>query len=139
MSKKIMKKVSAFIGAVMASAIVFGGVSSANITSLKAENVKTDFSSKISAVSHANGQTVNILPEDLKLWNKSETFNADYLNGLYEYSSLHKDFVVVVNSSNSDLVDIYRQADAFNPVNNVLRWNSSLTNVESYTVRLNYE
>lgn len=130
---------NALLGAAMACVIAFGATMSLTTPFASAENLITDFSSKITATSHAHGETVNILPEDVRLWTESEQFNADYLNGLYEYSSLHKEFLHVVNTSNEDLVEIYRQADAFNPVNNVLTWETTLENVTSYMVRVAYD
>ena len=132
-------KVSALIGAAMASIIGFGATVSVNTLFVSAENNHTKFSSAITAVSHNHGETVTILPEDVESWNESKQFDPDYLNGLYEYSETHKEFLSVVNSSNEALVEIYREADAFNPVNNVLTWQSTLENVESYTVRVAYD
>lgn len=139
MSKKNVKKISALIGVSMACAIAFGvsGFSRANFAN--AQNKKAEFSSKITAVSHVNGTTVNILPQEVKLWTESKEFNADYLNGLYEYGALHKEFLSAVNTDNNRVAEIYREADVFNPVNNVLKWESTVGNVTSYTVRVAYD
>ena len=101
---------------------------------------KTEFSSAITAVSHAYGETVNILPEEVMLWNESESFNAAYLNGLYEYTTGHQEFLTCVNYTDAEhiarLVEIYKENDAFQPVNNVLKWSDDLSGVSSYTVRV---
>lgn len=134
MSKKV-KIVSAVLGGVMACAL--GVTNIADVQSAKANNVKTEFSTEITATKLAHGQKVNILPYELMLWDQCEEFNASYLNGLYEYSDLHGDFLTAVNSGNNvELVDIYHQADAFQPESNVLKWESSLEGVASYTVRV---
>ncbi len=139
MKTKKVKKISAFISMIMACATLVGVTSSATMKLGVAENNPIEFSSGITAVSNAHGEEVTILPEDVKLWTESEQFDADYLNGLYEYSGMHKEFLSVVGSSNEELVDIYRQTDVFNPVNNVLTWQSTLENVKSYTVRVAYD
>ncbi len=139
MRNKKMKKLSVVISAVMACSLLVGVTASMNLKDAKAKNMKTEFSSEIAAVSHFRGQTVNILPEEVKLWTASEQFDAAYLNSLYEYGTLHQEFVSAVNTDNDRVAEIYRQADAFNPVNNVLKWNSSLENVASYTVRVAYD
>ena len=133
MSNKV--KFSAFISATMAAIIGFGATMSMSTIFVTAENNHTEFSSAITAVGHTHGEEVTILPEDVRLWNESKQFDPDYLNSLYEYSTLHKEFVKEVNYGNEKLVEIYHQADAFNPVNNVLTWQSTLENVQSYTVR----
>ena len=139
MRNKMMKKVSAFIGITMACATVVGVAGFANTKFAKAQNIKTEFSSAITAVSHAHGENINILPEGVRLWDASEGFSASYLNGLYEYSKLHQEFVAAVSTDNDRVREIYNQADAFNPVNNVLTWQSSLENVASYKVRVAYD
>ncbi len=137
MIDKKVKKISAVVGMVMACAMALSVTNLADIKSAKANNVKTEFSTEITATKHAHGQQVNVLPYDLMLWDQSEEFNAAYLNGLYEYSDLHSEFLTAVNASDdARLTEIYHQADAFQPENNVLKWQSSLENVESYTVRV---
>ena len=141
MSKKIIKKLSACMGAAMACTMVVGVAGSIQTKSATASNDKTAFSSEITAVSHAYGETIQLLPEEVKLWNESEKFDAAYLNGLYEYTTLHQEFVTAVGKKDNDanVAEMYRQLDAFNPVNNVLKWESSLANVASYTVRVAYD
>ena len=140
MSNKKEKIIRALVGSVMACAMVVGVTNVADMKSAAASNVKTEFSTEITATNHAHGQQVNILPYDLMLWDQSEEFDASYLNGLYEYSDLHSDFLAAVNTGDNDrLVNIYHEADAFQPENNVLKWQSSLENVASYTVRVAYD
>ena len=136
MSNKKVKIISAVLGGMMVCAV--GMTSIADVQVAKANNVKTDFSTEITATKLAHGQQVNILPYELMLWNQSEEFDASFLNGLYEYSDLHGAFLTAVNKKdgNAEIVDIYHQADAFQPENNVLKWNSSLEGVASYTVRV---
>ena len=135
MRNKKVKIISAVLGGVMACAL--GVTNFADAKSAKASNMKTEFSTEITATKHAHGQQVNILPYDLMLWSESEKFDASYLNGLYEYSDLHTAFLTAVNKADdATLVDIYHQADAFQPENNVLKWKSSLEGVASYTVRV---
>lgn len=139
MTNRTIKKVSGFISLIMVCAITLGLIGSVNIKTVAAENDKTTFSSQITATQNAHGQVVNILPEEVRLWNESEEFDIDYLNGLYEYSSFHKEFNAGAFNDFVRVREIYRQADAFNPVNNVLKWKSSLENVASYKVRVAYD
>ena len=139
MRKNLMKKISAFIGITMACSTAVGVAGLANMKFAKAQNVKTEFSSAITAVSHTHGENINILPEGVRLWTESEGFSASYLNSLYEYSTLHQEFVAAVSTDNDRVREIYNQADAFNPVNNVLTWQSTLENVASYKVRVAYD
>ena len=137
MNKRLSKTICIITSMVLCFAFMMG-TNALNNGSANAENDKTAFSSEITALSHAHGETINILPEEVRLWNESERFDADQLNGLYEYSDLHRQFTKVLNDD-AKLVEIYSQADAFNPVSNVLRWTSSLENVESYKVRVAYD
>ena len=139
MTNNRTKKISGFISLIIVFAIALGVIGSVAVRSVSADNDKTKFSSEITANEHAHGQVVNILPEDVRLWNESQTFDADYLNGLYEFSDLHREFLAGAVNDNARVVEIYRQADAFNPVNNVLRWRSTLENVKSYKVRVAYD
>ena len=134
MSKKV-KIISAVLGGVMACAL--GTMNFFDAKSANASSVKTEFSTEITATKLVHGQKVNILPYELMLWDQCEEFDASFLNGLYEYSDLHGDFLAAVNSGNNqEIVEIYHQADAFQPENNILKWKSSLDGVASYTVRV---
>lgn len=139
MRNRKMKRLNVYIIAVIICTLILGITYSINSNSVRAKNLITEFSSEITAVDHAHGEKVNILPEEVRLWNESKQFDADYINGLYEYSDLHKQFLATINKGNESLVDIYHEADAFNPINNILRWDSSLKNVQSYMVRVAYD
>lgn len=139
MTNKSIKKVSGFISLIMVCTITLGLIGSVNIKTIAAENDKTAFSSQITATQNAHGQVVNILPEEVRLWNESETFDVEYLKGLYEYSNLRREYFAGASVDYDRSREIYRQTDAFNPVNNVLKWQSSLENVESYKVRVAYD
>ena len=140
MSKTFKRFSTCFVCLLIVCAIIVGVLIN-GVKRVGAENDKTVFSSKINALTNAYGETVNILPEDVRLWNESTDADTDYLNSLYEYSDLHKQFQTDVNNDNSDenLPGLYRQTDVFNPINNVLKWESSLENVESYKVRVSYD
>ncbi|MBP5466342.1 MAG: tyrosine-protein phosphatase, partial [Clostridia bacterium] len=131
-----IKKVSGFISFIIVCAITLGLIVSVNAKSVAAENDKTEFSSEITAVSHAHGEKINILPEEVRLFNESKQFDPEYLKGLYEYTDFHREFSII---DNERLVEVYRETDAFNPVNNVLKWQSSLENVRFYKVRVAYD
>ena len=136
MSNKKLNVLCAFIGVILGFVMIFGITSSVNFRSVNAENDKLEFSSEITALSYAYGEKVNILPEEVRLFNESKKFDIDYLKSLYEYTSLHRGFNI---SDNARLVELYRDADAFNPINIVLKWRSSLKDVKSYTVRVAYD
>ena len=138
MSNKKVNIFCAFISAVLVLVMILGIIDSVQFKSVKAENDKTDFSSKITAVSHAHGEKINILPEEVRLFNESNQFDSDYLKDLYEYTDLHRGFNIF-DFTDAQLVELYREIDAFNPVNNVLKWQSSLNDVKSYTVRVAYD
>ena len=139
MTNRRIKKASGFISLIMVCTITLGLIGSVNFKTIAAENDKTAFSSQITATQNAHGQVVNILPEEVRLWNESEMFDVEYLKGLYEYSNLRKEYFNGASVDFDRSCEIYRQTDAFNPVNNVLKWQSSLKNVESYKVRVAYD
>lgn len=139
MTNRRIKKASGFISLIMVCTITLGLIGSVNFKTIAAENDKTAFSSQITATQNAHGQVVNILPEEVRLWNESEIFDVEYLKGLYEYSNLRKEYFNGASVDFDRSCEIYRQTDAFNPVNNVLKWQSSLKNVESYKVRVAYD
>lgn len=139
MTNRRIKKASGFISLIMVCTITLGLIGSVNFKTIAAENDKTAFSSQITATQNAHGQVVNILPEEVRLWNESEMFDVEYLKGLYEYSNLRKEYFNGASVDFDRSCEIYRQTDAFNPVNIVLKWQSSLKNVESYKVRVAYD
>ena len=136
MSKRKGNVLCAFISAFLVLVMIFGTVSSLNLRSANAENDKTEFSSEITAVRYAHGEKISILPEEVRLFSESTTLDIDYLKDLYEYTDNHRKFNI---NNNERLVELYRKTDAFNPVDIVLRWQSSLDNVKSYKVRVAYD
>ena len=137
MSKTIRKSAFGFICLLVVCVMTFGVVFS-KVERVGAENDKTVFSSEISAVKLHDGEVVDILPEDVKLWNESTRFDSDYLNGLYEFNQTHKTWMLSL-ADNTLIAEIYRANDAFNPVNPILKWESSLQDVSSYKVRVAYD
>ena len=124
------------VGAVAAS--VVGGTF--NGTKANAENNPLAFSSSIRAVTPYEDATLNFNTYEINAWWNSEGVDTDYLNGLFEYSSGHQEFLTCVNYTDdahiARLLELYKENDAFHPENNLLKWTDDLDGVASYTVRI---
>ena len=124
------------VGAVAAS--VVGGTF--NSAKANAENNPLAFSSSIRAVTPYEDATLNFNTYEINAWWNSEGVDTDYLNGLFEYSSGHQEFLTCVNYTDdahvARLLELYKENDAFHPENNLLKWTDDLDGVASYTVRI---
>lgn len=136
--KKAIKNLMAFlcIGATTAG-IIGGAITN---TQARAENNPLNFSSAIRAVKPYEGEALNFNTREINAWWNSEGVNVAYLNGLFEFTSGHQEFLTCVNYKDDEhvarLVELYKENDAFHPENNVLKWTDDLDNVASYTVRI---
>ncbi len=138
----ILKKLSISIVSLLLISAIFVSVLLTNTNKVSATNDKTAFSNEISAVTPYNNELVTIVPRDLKEFYDQEKIDFDQLKNLYEYNQGHRDFMSRINTVGTpdELIrEIYRETDAFLPENNILKWNSSLEDVESYKVRVAYD
>ncbi len=137
MKKGLKTLISILCVGVVAAGVVGGALKS---TKAIAENNPLAFSSSIRAVTPYEGATVNFNTYEINAWWASDTIDVELLNGLFEYTDEHKEFLSCVNYADEEhiarLVEIYKGNDAFYPVNNVLKWSDDLDNVSSYTVRI---
>ena len=124
------------VGVTMAG--VVGGV--LNRTKANAENNPLAFSSSIRAVTPYEDAKLNFNTSEINAWWNSESVDMNYLNGLFEYSDGHQEFLTCVNKTDAEhvarLIELYKENDAFYPENNVLKWTDNLDGVASYTVRI---
>ena len=136
--KKSIKTLIAVVCAGVTTAGVVGGVMLG--TKTNAENNPLNFSSAIRAVTPYEGATLNFNTREINAWWNSEGLDLTYLNTLFEYTTGHQEFLSCVNDTSAEgvarLVEIYKENDAFQPVNNVLKWSDDLNGVASYTVRV---
>ena len=132
------KAVKTFIAVLCVGATSIGVLN--NMPTANAENNPLNFSSSIRAVTPYEGATMNFNTRDINAWWNSEGVDGDYLNSLFEYTVGHQEFLDCVNYTDEEhiarLVEIYKENDAFQPVNNVLKWSDTLDGVASYTVRV---
>ncbi len=137
MKKGLKALISIFCVGVTAAGFVGASV---NSMQANAENNPLAFSSSIRAVTPYEGATLNFNTHEINAWWNSEGVDVDYLNGLFDYSDGHQEFLTCVNYTDdahiARLVELYKENDAFQPVNNVLKWTDTLEDVSSYTVRI---
>lgn len=137
-----MKKGLKALISILCVGITTAGAVGGAVQNMKAnaENNPLAFSSAIRAVTPYEGATLNFNTREINAWWNSEGVDMSYLNGLFEYSSGHQEFLTCVNYTDdahlARLVELYKENDAFQPVNNVLKWSDSLDGVASYTVRI---
>lgn len=132
------RAVKTLIAVLCVGATSFGVLNGLNMA--KADNNPLAFSSAIRAVKPYDGETMNFNTHDINAWWDSEGVDVAYLNGLYEYTAGHQEFLTCVNYNDAEhltrLVELYKENDAFQPTNNVLKWTDDLEDVSSYTVRI---
>ena len=109
-------------------------------TKALAENNPLNFSTSIRAVTPYEGATLNFNTYEINAWWNSEGVDMNYLNGLFEYTDGHQEFLDCVNYTDdahiARLLELYKENDVFQPENNVLKWTDDLEDVSSYTVRI---
>ena len=107
------------------------------------QNNPLAFSSAIRAVTPYEGATMNFNTREINAWWNCDGVDLTYLNSLYEYTVGHKEFLTAVNDNSkagvTRLVEIYKENDVFQPVNNTLKWSDDLDGVASYTVRISLD
>jgi hypothetical protein len=130
---KSIKNLMAFLCIGATAAGVIGGVMTN--TQARAENNPFHFSSEIRAVTPYEGATLNFNTHEINSWWSSEGVDVAYLNSLYEYTVGHQEFLTCVNYNDAEhlarLVELYKENDAFQPTNNVLKWTDDLKDVSS--------
>lgn len=135
-----MKKISKIILSILCVGATAVGGMGGYAKASAAENDPLAFSSAIRAVTPYDGEKVDTNTTEIAAWWASEGVNAETLNGLYEYTSAHRAFDSLISDTSeagvAKLVKTYNETDAFQPVNNVLKWTDDLENVQSYTVRI---
>lgn len=133
--KKAVKTLVAVLCVGATSVGVVNGMSTA-----KADNNPFAFNSSIRAVTPYDGGAINFNTKEINAFWNCEGVDLTYLNTLYEYTTGHQEFLSCVNDTSAEgvarLVEIYKENDAFQPVNNVLKWSDNLSGVASYTVRI---
>ena len=133
--KRAVKTLIAVLCVGATSVGVLNGVGTA-----KADNNPLAFNSSIRAVTPYDGGAMNFNTKEINAWWNSEGVDLSYLSSLYEYTTGHQEFLTCVNDTSptgvARLVEIYEETDAFQPVNNVLKWSDDLSGVSSYTVRI---
>ena len=136
--KKGLKALISILCVGVTTAGVVGGA--LNNTKANAENNPLAFSSSIRAVTPYEGATLNFNTYEINAWWNSEGVDMNYLNGVFEYSDGHQEFLTCVNKTEAEhiarLLELYKENDAFQPENNVLKWTDNLDGVASYTVRI---
>lgn len=132
---KLIKKSLLFVPILLITVIA---ISQSALFNLSAENLKLNLSTDIIPLSHFNGESVVMVPDEIAEWVSNKQFDAETLNSLYEFKQSHRTFG---NYLNDDVktAKIYRETDAFLPTNNVLTWKCNLKDVVSYKVRVAYD
>lgn len=137
MRKALKTLISILCVGVTAAGVTSGAL---NNTNARAENNPLAFSSSIRAVTPYEGATLNFNTYEINAWWNSQGVDVNYLNTLFEYSEGHQEFLTCVNYTDAAhlarLVELYKENDAFQPENNVLKWTDNLNGVASYTVRI---
>ena len=71
-------------------------------TKALAENNPLDFSTSIRAVTPYEGAVLNFNTYEINAWWNSEGVDMEYLNGLFEYTDGHQEFLTCVNKTDAE-------------------------------------
>lgn len=117
----------------MASSLLVPTMISENMMSVKASSgeILMDVDT-IQALSHKDGMTVDFINDDMKEMWATEITNFARIKELYEYNTDIQNYGNVLANQES-VRNLYNAYDDFKPINNVLRWKSSI-NASSFDV-----